>query len=514
MAAPQPAALDVQALSKAFPGVLALDGVHLEVGPGEIHAVVGHNGSGKSTLIKVLAGCETPEAGARILVGGAPLETGSPQASHQAGLRFVHQDLGLIDAMSVADNICLTGGWQTSFGTIHPRAAAREAARALEAIELDVDVTRPVGELSAAARTGVAVARALRPDDGSRIAVLVLDEPTATLPIHEVERLLAVIRSVAGRGIGVLYVSHRLGEVIDLADRATVLRDGCNIATLLTRDLSPRDLASAMLGFELEHVPTLPAGRRDERAGAAALGVEGLSAGVLDGVDLTLEPGEIVGVAGIEGSGRDHLLPALFGALPRRGGAVRIAGRPHVGDPGPRASIAHGLAYVPADREHHAALPTLPARENVTISDLRSLSRRGGIRRDRERDEVAGWFDRLDVRPSGALEEPFDSFSGGNQQKLVLARALRCAPDVLLLEEPSQGVDVGAQARLHVEINRFAADGGAVLVSSSDADELARLCHRVLVFQRGRVAAELGREALSEASISQALLAEVAEVAG
>jgi ribose transport system ATP-binding protein len=501
-------ALEIRDLSKAFPGVLALDRVSLDIGPGEVHALVGHNGSGKSTLIKILAGCETPESASSILVGGDRLDLGSPQSSYQAGLRFVHQDLGLIDSMSVADNICLTGGWQTSFGTIHPRAAAREAARALAAIELDVDVDRPVGELSAAARTGVAVARALRPDEGSRTAVLVLDEPTATLPMHEVEKLLDVVRSVAASGIGVLYVSHRLGEVIDLADRVTVLRDGRKIVTLQARDLSQADLATAMLGFELEHVPALAATRGGESAEPPALTVEDLDAGVVDGVDLTLERGEIVGVAGIEGSGRDQLLPAIFGALPRRAGTVRIGGRTLAGAPGPRSSINQGIAYVPADREHQAALPTLPARENVTIAGLGSLSRHGGIRRRAEREEVTGWFDRLDVRPPGALEEPFDSFSGGNQQKLVLARALRCDPAVLLLEEPSQGVDVGAQARLHVEINRFADDGGAVLVSSSDADELARLCRRVLVFQRGRIAAELQRSALSEASISHALLAE------
>ncbi len=498
-------ALEVANLSKAFPGVLALDRVSLEVEPGEIHALVGHNGSGKSTMIKILAGCEMPEKGAEIRIGGATLSLGSPHSSYAAGCRFVHQDLGLIESMSIADNICLTGGWETTLATIHPKAALRRAAAALDAIGLDVDPARPVGELSAAAQTGVAVARALLPEEGAEISLLVLDEPTATLPMNEVENLLEVVRTAAGRGVGILYVSHRLGEVIDLADRVTVLRDGREIVTLPARDLTQTDLATAMLGFELEHVPTLGEVKDVTAGESTPLKVDGLAAGVLREVSFEVRSREIVGVAGIDGSGRDQLLPAIFGSLPRRGGSVRVSGASLSGR-NPRESIRSGLTYVPADREHHAALPTLPARENVTVANLGPVSRHGGMRLRAERKDVARWFDRLDVRPADAFEEPFESFSGGNQQKLVLARALRCDPTVLLLEEPSQGVDVGAQARLHVEINDFAEAGGAVLVSSSDADELARLCQRVLVFQFGRIVAELSRAALSGPSISHALL--------
>lgn len=499
--------LSVRRLSKAFPGTLALDQVSLGFAPGEVHGLVGHNGSGKSTLIKILAGCLDPEPGAEITVKGERLASGSPGASFQAGCRFVHQDLGLVDGLSVADNMALVGGWSTRLGTIRGRAARARATEALALLGIDVDPGRPVGELPPAMRTSIAVARALLPDERARTAVLVLDEPTATLPLPEAEELHALIRRVAAQGIGVLFVSHRLEEVLDLTDRVTVLRNGREIFTRPARDLSQQELVTAMLGFELEHV--LAPQRDPSGAGPAApvLEVEGLSSALLVDVGFTVRAGRIVGVAGIEGSGRDELLPTVFGARPRRAGAIRVEGEV-IGGAGPRASIDAGIAYVPADREHLAALPGLSARENITIADLAPLCRAGRVRRSAESREVGEWFDRLAVRPAGAQEASFEAFSGGNRQKLVLARALRCHPKVLLLEEPSQGVDVGAQALLHQQIVDFAATGRGVLLSSSDTDELARLCHQVLVVRRGRIVAELRDEQVHDAAISHALLAD------
>jgi ribose transport system ATP-binding protein len=497
-------ALSVRDLSKSFPGTLALDHVDLEIEPGEIHALVGHNGSGKSTLIKILAGCEMPDSGANIEVTGEKLGAGSPHDSFLAGCRFVHQDLGLVDALTVADNISLVGGWPTRMGTIRAGATRRRARAALAAVDLDLNPDRPVAELSPALRTGVAIARALQEDERAETALLVLDEPTATLPLAEVETLHKLMRTVARSGVAILFVSHRLEEVLELADRVTVFRNGRNVTTKAASELTHDELVTAMLGFELEQVTAPPARTDGGGAGGPVLHVEGLGSHVLRNFDLDLYPGQIIGVAGIEGSGRDDLFPAIFGAGERRAGTVAVNGRPVSGS-GPRASLRAGIAYVPADREHLASLPGLSARENVTVADLPSISRAGAVRRDAEKEDVHGWFERLDVRPQNAMEAPFESFSGGNRQKLVLARALRCRPDVLLLEEPSQGVDVGAQARLHREIIEFAEAGGGVLVSSSDAEELARLCHRVLVIRGGRVVADLSRERLSDGAISHAL---------
>lgn len=499
-------ALRIRDLSKAFPGTLALDQVSLEIEAGEIHALVGHNGSGKSTLIKILAGCELPDTGSSIAVNGQSLQPGSPRDSFLAGCRFVHQDLGLVDALSIADNISMVSGWSTRAGTIRSGATRRQAEAALQTVELDLGPDLLVGELSPAHRTGVAVARALQPDERAATAVLVLDEPTATLPLPEVETLHRLIRTVAGNGVAVLFVSHRLDEVLGLADRITVFRNGRNVTTRAADELSHSELVTAMLGFDLEHVVTPPEESSAGERSQPVLEVRDLDSHVLRGIDLDLHPGQIVGIAGIEGSGRDDLFPALFGAAERHRGTVKLEGEPIRGF-GPRASLRAGIAYVPADREHLASLPGLSARENVTVADLPSLSRGGSVRRGAEKEEVRVWFDRLDVRPQNGVESRFESFSGGNRQKLVLARALRCKPKVLLLEEPSQGVDVGAQARLHQEIIDFAEAGGGVLVSSSDADELARLCHRVIVIRAGRIVSELRQERISDTSISHALFA-------
>jgi len=260
-------------------------------------------------------------------------------------------------------------------------------------------------------------------------------------------------------------------------------------------------------GYALEQVVAPPGRDVGTVDSAAILAVEALSSHVLRDISFFLDRGQIVGVAGIEGSGRDVLLPAIFGYVARRGGSVRVRGVA-VAAERPQSSLLAGLAYVPADRERLASLPGLSARENITLADLRSLSRSGRLHRQAEREEADGWFERLDVRPRHATEALFESFSGGNRQKLVFARALRCDPAVLLLEEPSQGVDVGAQAMLHREILSFSKRGGSVLVSSSDADELARLCHRVLVIRGGRIVADLQQHQVSEPAISQSLFAE------
>ncbi|MGY1815520.1 sugar ABC transporter ATP-binding protein [Blastococcus sp. SYSU D00820] len=486
--------LRVRGLSKTFPGLRALDAVDLDVYPGEVVAVVGQNGSGKSTLVKVLAGLHDPDPGARIeLRGPGGALAGGPAAHGE--LHFIHQDLGLVPMLSTVENLDL--GRSHGLRTLAAVRGAQERRRAQELIarfgaSFPVDV--PVSELTASERTIVAIARALdgwsRPDN-----VLVLDEPTASLHGEEVGRLFEAVRRVAAAGAGVVFISHRLDEVIDLADRVVVLRDGRKVADVPVAGLDRAGLVRLIIGRDV-------AERQFARGGPAAssqpaLEVSGLTGATVHGVDLTLYPGEVVGVTGILGSGREQLCSLLFGSTASWAGEVRVAGRPlRRGDP--RAAIRTGMGFVPADRRVAGAVMTMNARENLTLPRLSSLRRRSGRLDGRaERAEARHWASEVGLRPAEP-ERRLELFSGGNQQKVVLAKWLRNEPPVLLLDEPTQGVDVGAQASIY-QLIRLAADrGSAVLVTSSDTKELAALCDRVLVFREGRLVNELPREELSE----------------
>jgi ribose transport system ATP-binding protein len=494
-------ALAVREISKSFFGNQALDSVDLTVDAGEVHALLGENGSGKSTLIKILAGYHRPEPGASINVGGQPLGFGSPSSAHAVGCRFVHQDLALIGAMSIADNLVLGGPVPTRLGTVRSRQLRRMTTAALKRVGLDLDPDRPVADLTPAERTGVAIARALRDDTGKDVSLLVLDEPTATLPDTEVRHLLSMIRTTASSGVGVLYVTHRLEEVFQIARRATVLRDGRRVATVEVSDVSRDALVTLLVGGELRdahrEASTLPPNDRDSR-----LEVEDLTTDALAGVSLTLRAGEIVGIAGLTGSGRDGLLPAVFGLLPLQTGSVTVGG--HLLKPGrPDLAMTRGVGYVPSDRASLGAFSLLTARENVMISEPGRYWRWPRLSLRKEKAEFREWARLFDVRPPDT-EHDFGSLSGGNQQKLLLARWLRRDPKVLLLDEPTQGVDIGAKAAIHHQVISMAQQGTAVAMSSSDVDELAALCHRVLVVSAGRIKRQLVGNAVSASDISRA----------
>lgn len=495
-------ALSISHLSKTFAGAWALRDVGLDIRAGEVHALVGENGSGKSTLIKVLSGYHDPNPGAEIHVGGQPLAAGSPAASHRVGCRFVHQDLGLVDSLSVADNLTLGVGYPLRLGTIRSHSWRREVRRALDLLELDVSADELVGQLSPAAKTGVALARALRDDQHGKAVVLVLDEPTAALPSPQVVQLHRMVRTVAARGIGVLYVSHHLQEIFELADRVTVLRDGVNVATRRPADLDHDSLVQLIVGGE--HVPARMLVSRVADAGPI-LTVDGMSRGPLLEVSFQARPGEVVGIAGITGSGRDNVLASIFGATPRDGGTVQVDGS--VLDGGnPRRAMKLGVAYLPPDRKINGGIMTLSARENLSVTNLREFWRFPILRRKKERTSATRWFQQLDVRPATAAERTLETFSGGNQQKLLLAKWLRRSPKVLLLEEPTQGVDIAAKALLHQHIIAAARDGACVVVSSSDNEELAGVCDRVIVLIRGVQCAELSGAQLTPAALTQAAL--------
>jgi len=482
--------LRIAGLSKSFPGLKALDGVALQVAAGEIVSIVGQNGSGKSTLVKVLAGLYHADPGAVIEVRDAAGDLRHPE------LHFIHQDLGLVPTLSTVENLDL--GRRAGRATLLPVPTRREQRAATEAVARfggAFDVRLPVSDLTAAERTIVAIARAMR--DWSRPdCVLVLDEPTAALPSAEVGRLFDAVRRVAASGAGVLFISHHLDEVMELSDRVVALRDGRVVADLPVGEVNRDRLLTLIAGRAVADVEI------DHRASAAApaLTANGLAGGTLHGIDLRIGAGEILGVSGLLGSGREDLAALLFAALARSAGEVRV-GEAAVRAGDPRAAIRRGMAFVPADRRRHAAVMTMSVRENLTLPRLaprrRPLGRLDGRA---ERVEAHAWVDTVGLHPA-LPERPLDLFSGGNQQKVVLAKWLRLEPKVLLLDEPTQGVDVGAKAAIYELIDRAAAAGTAVLVSSSDTKELTLLCDRVLVLRHGRVGAELGRDALSEARL-------------
>ncbi len=488
------AVLRVAGLTKRFGATLALDRAELELRPGTVHALVGGNGCGKSTTIKVLAGVHRADAG-RIEVADQGWEAGhyDAKAGRAAGLRFVHQDLGLFPELSIAENFALDAGYPTGPGRrVRWGALQRRVAQLLAAYEIDADPRTPVAALRPAQRTLVAICRALQDSEADRQLVLVLDEPTATLPQHESAVLLDAVRRRADLGQTVLMVSHRMPEVLAVCDDFTVFRDGRTVAALVGRRPTERELVGHMTGtapadaVDGGTTPAVPAHDAD-----VVLAVHGLHGGPLRGVDLEVRRGEVVGVAGLVGSGRSSLLRTVFGEHAPGAGTVTVRGSggavAAVG--GVRARMDAGVALVPEDRAGEAAFPELTIRDNLSAPVLRRYRRLRGMDRRRERADAAALVARYGVRTPSA-DAPLASLSGGNQQKVVLARWLQRDPALLLLDEPTQGVDVMSRADIYRTVREAAAGGCAVLVASSDLLELSTLCDRVLVLQDGRVAAE------------------------
>ena len=488
-------------VSKTFGGTRALRDVDFELRAGEVHALVGQNGSGKSTLIKVLAGFHEPDAGAVAFVHDSPLALGDSDAAHAAGLRFVHQDLGLVDTLDCADNLALGFGFATGFGGRIEWRRQRAAARAaLARLGQDLDVRIPVSRLSAFEKTALAITRALQDVDSS--SVLILDEPTATMPKPEVDRLFDLIRRVAAHGTAVLLVSHHLDEIYAVADRVTIFRDGLRVATDEVAGLPRADLIQKMTGGQLAPVDHSPR----TIAGPVALWAQNLAGEDLGGIEFEVRRGEVLGIAGLNGSGRDEVCELIFGAR-RRTGVVEVIGN-DLPAHRPDLAIAAGCALVPANRRADGLVMEHSVRENLSLVDVARFWGRLGLQRRRESSSARDWIARLGIRAESP-EQPVEALSGGNQQKVVLGKWLSVQPVVLLLDEPTQGVDVGAQSEIHRQI-RAAADGGAaVLVCSSDEGELSQLCDRVLVLYDGRIVDELTGGQLTGREIARRCLGSV-----
>ena len=510
-----PPSIEVVRLSKTFPGQRALIDVDLSVAPGEIHALLGQNGSGKSTLIKILAGIYTPDPGGVVRVGGHELPFGSPRDSRRLGLQFVHQSLGIIEGLTAVENIALGFGYVRRPGVINWPAQRRKTRRLLDKLSIDFDVSCPVSELKPVERSAIAIARALDDDDGQP-RVLVLDEPTAALPPHEVEALFALVRQARSDGTSVIYVSHRLNEIFQLAERTTVLRDGVAQGTVNVADIDHATLVAMIVGDDAEDAaiessgppltapaaPLAPAAQA--RTPVPALRVRGLTAQRLDRVDFDVARGEVLGVAGLSGSGREELAGALVGERASLVSLEVADGRTRR-DPSPRQARSLGVVLVLPNRAAGAAIMEFTMRENISLPSLDRDSKRGFIDRDAEAAHVSRWIAGLDIRPRDP-ERLYALLSGGNQQKVVFGKWLSFAPAVMVIEDPTSGVDVGARQAIYDLIRQQAAAGVSFVVCSSDTDDLLAICDRILVLDEGRVREELQGADIEEGRVLSAMV--------
>ncbi len=472
--------LRMRGISKSFPGVRALDGVDLSLASGEVVAVMGENGAGKSTLMRILGGAHAADAGT-IEIDGRPVPMATPLESRQAGVSVIYQEFNLIPGLTAAENIFL-GQERTRLGFLAAAAERRRAAELFALLGADIDLDAPCRSLTTAQQQLVEIAKALAFDT----RILVMDEPSAALTAHEVARLLSLIRDLRSRGLGILYISHRLDEVLAIADRVAILRDGRNVGTLAIGDVTRRELIERMVGRELkDEFPP-----RRTNPGAVRLEVRGLRRGTaVRDVGFDVRRGEILGLAGLVGAGRTEAVRLLFGADAREAGEVRLDGVP-LEIRSPQDAIAAGIGLLTEDRKLQGLVLGHSVRENFALPNLGWLSRNGFVQRRRELDELEGHVRRLSIRLSGH-EQRAGQLSGGNQQKVVLAKWLARNCDVLVFDEPTRGIDAGAKYEIYVLLNDLAAQGKSIIMISSELPELLGLADRILVLHDGRVTGEI-----------------------
>jgi erythritol transport system ATP-binding protein len=491
--------LAARQIEKRYPGTLALAGVDFSVAPGQVHALIGENGAGKSTLVKILAGVEQPTSG-QLTYCGAPIRFDSPSDAGALGIDMIHQELQLFPDLSIEENLFVGRERRTRWGTVDRTAQRTTAIAVFSRLGQSLSLDRPVGTLPLGQQQIVEIARAV----AHQTRVLMMDEPTSALTASEIPTLFALIRDLATHGVGIVYISHRLEELLAIADHVTVLRDGRVVGSAPRAEVDVPWIVHRMTGrddtSQAAHAPTA--------AGAPVLAVKGLQLPArpgrsgLEQVSFDVRAGEIVGLYGLMGAGRTELMEAILGVHRDASGQVLVADR-ELGHLDVSDRIRAGIAMVPEDRQASGLVSSMNVRENMTLSRLGSLSTRGYLSPVREREAAATWVDALRVKASG-LEAPVTSLSGGNQQKVVIARAAMTRPKVLLLDDPTRGVDVGAKAEIVASMQRLAADGMAIVFSTSDIAEIHAAATRALVMARGRVVARLSGAAMTGRALASA----------
>jgi len=492
--------LSMQNISKAFAGIPALSSASLEVAEGEVHALIGQNGAGKSTMIKILTGYVSRDSG-EINFGGSPFEARSPQDAQAKGISTIYQEINLVPFRSITENICL-GREQRRYGLLDWKVMHGEARRLLARFNMTIDVRRPLNEFNTATQQMVAIARAI----GFKARLVIMDEPTSSLDEREVKVLFDVIRQLKQEGISVIFVSHKLDELYEVCDRVTIMRDGRTVKTSDMKSISKIELVASMLGRDISQVSkhATAFGGRKGKIGDVLLEANGLNAGhKVQDVSLTVRRGEIVGLAGLLGAGRTETARLIFGADRMHKGSLKLDEKPFI-PAEPIDAIGQGIGFSSEDRKLEGIIPEMSVAENMTLALMPQLTKLGIVDEERQRIVVEKFIARLGVKCSGPGQR-IRELSGGNQQKVLLARWLAMNPKLLVLDEPTRGIDVGAKAEIQTIVKELAEQGLAVLMISSELEEVIEGSDRVFVLREGHNVAEFAGKQISEAAVMAAM---------
>lgn len=488
--------VELRGVSKSFAGVRVLSDVSFDMRPGEVHALMGENGAGKSTLIKIMAGLHQPDEG-MVLINGSPVRFSSPRDAHLAGIATVHQELLLFPELTVAENIFLGQTPKTPLGTIDWSRMRHRARLLLDSLDSgDLDIDQKVASLSVGNRQRIEIARALAQD----ARVLIMDEPTAALAEHDVQRLMSIVRTLCQRGVAIVYVSHRMPEIFALADRVTVLRDGQHVGTRPVCDVDEATLVSMMVGRSIDRLYPVRQGVN----GNTILELRNVSyRSVIRGISFKLRRGEILGLAGLVGSGRTETALTIFGITPFTTGQILINGRARQIE-SPEEARDLGIAYIPEDRGHQGLIRAQSIAENIALPSLKRLTRGMMVSMKLVLEEARQAISRFGIRARGP-EQPVRQLSGGNQQKVVLGKWLATNPAILIMDEPTRGIDVGAKAEIHQLMRKLADDGMAILMISSELPEILGMSDRVLVMNSGRIVDEFEKADATAETVGTAM---------
>ena len=486
------AILQLNHITKRYPGVVALNDVSVSFEPGEVHALLGENGAGKSTLIKVLAGAITPEEG-EIVMDGTSYPALTPAMAQKLGIGIIYQEFTLIPTLTIAENIFLGKEYRRG-ALLDKKAMQQKAADILAELEIPLDPSMQVRQLSVAYQQIVEIAKALAND----VRVLVMDEPTAPLTTAEVESLFRMVRKLVANGVTIIFISHRMEELAEIADRVTILRDGTYVDTVQMRQTTNAALIAMMVGRPIDDQYPV----REHVIGQPLLEVEHLYAkDFVQDVSFTVHAGEIVGLSGLIGAGRTELVRAIYGADPLQGGTVKLAGKPlHVKSPA--ASIANGIALLPESRKEQGVILGMSIADNIILSTIKKLCRGAFVRRGACRALIADYIEKLKIKTPSAQQKVVN-LSGGNQQKVVIAKFLAADPMVYIFDEPTRGIDVGAKHEIYQLMNQLVAQGKAIIMISSELPEILGMSDRILVMHEGRLAGQMDRKDATQERIMQ-----------